>query len=158
MNVKNTLFVICLLILGTHAFCQEIITTTCGSASNSSGSLDWSIGEPIIETVSSTNNYLTQGFLQPSYIIVTAIDDYSNTKGITSFPNPCSAVLNISHADFKVVDIEMLDASGQVLLKKTLTGSQNELDLNAFAAGFYFLRVYGADNNLIKVLKIDKVK
>jgi hypothetical protein len=158
MNFRFLLFTICFFTVGASAFAQEIMTTAGANVSNAYGSLDWSIGEPMIETASSSDNYLTQGFLQPSSIIVTAIDNYSNALGVTAYPNPCSTVLNINHKDYKVVDVEMLNASGQVLFKRTLLSTESQLELGAFAAGLYFFKIYSSDNQLISVLKVDKVK
>ena len=64
----------------------DIVATAGNYYSNATGSLSWSMGEPITATYSGGSNILTQGFQQSSYSI-TAVDNNDNPKFPTlSFP------------------------------------------------------------------------
>ena len=62
-----SVLIICV-ITTTISIAQEVISTTGEHYENSNGSISWTIGEPVIETLGSNNNYLTQGFHQPTVI------------------------------------------------------------------------------------------
>ena len=74
------------------SFCnaQEVISATGRSVENAGYQLSWTVGEPMVETFSSENSALTQGFHQ-SKLAVTAIDQLSigNLK-LKVYPNPFS--------------------------------------------------------------------
>lgn len=161
MKMRAILLLLSVFILHTsfgQTISQDVITTTGESVTNSAGYLSWSIGEPVIETDSSSDSYLTQGFQQPGLVIVSSIDNFNNSDGITVYPNPVTTSLYIKHDQEQAIQIDLVDALGRLVLKSTLSGQQNSIDLNSFAAGMYFLRVYDSNNKLISSLKVDKVK
>jgi hypothetical protein len=157
MKFRITLFITIFLIAGIRSIAQEVISTAGFNGSNVSGSLDWTIGEPVVETYTSANNNLTQGF-QQSTVTVTSIDTYNNSADISAYPNPVNRQVNIVHNNDKTIEVEMYDAAGQFLLRRTLSGIENSIDISLLANGIYFVRVYNTSNNLIKILKVDKVK
>jgi hypothetical protein len=50
----------------------------------------------------------------------------------------------------------MVDASGKVVLNKTITMGEETIDLNGLARGLYLLNVSDAPGNLIKSVKLVK--
>lgn len=65
MKIKSTLF-FCVAI-SPIAFGQEVISTQGDSYSNGSGSLNFIIGEVVINTGSDGSNDITQGFHQTNW-------------------------------------------------------------------------------------------
>jgi hypothetical protein len=140
---------------------SEVITSAGSSFSNSVCSLNWTMGEPISETDTYDNNSLTQGFQQPSSIIVTSVNNQKQMQGgdVSVYPNPSSASVFIQNNDEgKTLNVELMNMSGKEVFKKTLTDKQEQFDMSEFANGIYFLRVYNTSNQLIQTLKIDKIK
>ena len=45
---------------------QEVLNSVGGYTESGSGSVSWSIGEPVIETLSGTGGVMTQGMQQPN--------------------------------------------------------------------------------------------
>lgn len=67
-SMKTIILFTLFMILMISSYSQEVISTAGEHYENSNGSISWTIGEPVIETLESTNNYLTQGFHQPTVI------------------------------------------------------------------------------------------
>ena len=63
---KNTLVLFSLLATGTVS-AQEVVATQGGSYSNTSASIDFTIGEVIIATETDGTNDITQGFHQTNW-------------------------------------------------------------------------------------------
>lgn len=143
-----------------QALSSEVITSAGSGFSNSVCSLNWTMGEPISETEIYATNSLTQGFQQPTSIIVTSVNNQSKQGGdVSVFPNPSSASVFIQNNDQgKTLNVELMNMSGKEIFKKTITDKQEQFDLSEFSNGIYFLRVYNTDNQLIQTLKIDKIK
>ena len=51
--------------LGAQSFSQEVIGSAGMYSTSANGSMTWTIGEVMIETYSSADNFFTQGFHQP---------------------------------------------------------------------------------------------
>lgn len=82
------------------------------------------------------------------------IDIIWNENNINIYPNPSDGIVNVSfnNITFSQAQILVVDLSGKVLMqvKPSLTKSQNtvKLDLNSFANGIYFIKVY--DKNTLQ--------
>ena len=58
--------VVLLIMLVSGVRSQEVLSSGGGYEVTTSGSLSWSIGEPVIETLSGTGGVMTQGMHQPN--------------------------------------------------------------------------------------------
>ena len=159
---KIVLFILCLFFI-IKGFSQdlnpEVIATSGEYFSGANGSLSWTIGEPVIETVTGVNAILTQGFQQNTYIVV-AIEDMQDAHfQISVYPNPASDLINI-HLNVKsYVIIELMDIQGKKLSceKVAANTTLKQLNLNNFAIGSYILRITDTNGNLLKSYKIEKM-
>lgn len=78
MNNKTLLFFLSL--IASSSITAQIITagtisSFAGSVNNSTISINYSVGEVAIKTISNSSVSLTQGFLQPKLVITTGIVD-----------------------------------------------------------------------------------
>ena len=112
-----TLFLIFICICALYS--QEVISTAGETKSNSGYEVSWTIGEPVIQTLTSENYKVTQGFHQ-SKLIITAIDEIIyEENNITVFPNPTHqfAIVKFNqipeNKSFKIFDL-----SGKILESK----------------------------------------
>jgi len=157
---KFILIAFCVFGFGT-AFCQtnkpDIITTSGDNFINTNGSLSWTIGECITETLVSQNSIITQGFQQSSYII-TAIQQVNESQfEIVAYPNPVNNFINlkIESTQFGNLKYIISDISGKVLQTENLTTSNQQINFSNFSVGTYFINVY-QNNKSIKLFKIIK--
>lgn len=76
--MKTIILVFIALVLNIAGYSQnvypQVIATSGNSFSNSQNKVDWTLGETITETLSTSNNILTQGFQQPSYFLASTPD------------------------------------------------------------------------------------
>ena len=99
---------------------QEVVTTAGSHGETSSGSLSWTVGESVIETITDGTITLTQGF-QQSKLTVTAINDLK-IPGIelSVYPNPTNSFLSIEVKADKQRDLllSLFDLHGRLILQK----------------------------------------
>ena len=112
--MKPYLLILLIALCATFLQAQEVVTTAGSYGETSSGSLSWTVGEPVIETITDGTNTLTQGF-QQSKLTVTAINDLK-FPGIelSVYPNPTNSFLFIEVKYF-LFDIKFSLASKSVL-------------------------------------------
>ena len=163
---KNSLLLIALNLLAISAFSQSlsksIIAPQGGVNSTADLTLEWTLGENFIETVSEANNIYTQGFNQSytnseNQIPIDFIDDLF---GIKVTPNPVQTLLNLKiTGDFgNILNAHMFDTQGR-LVKSFDTNSvnmQRVLDVSSLPSGVYYLSIRNADGKSIKSTKIIK--
>jgi len=149
---------IAFLLSGIALYAQEVVSTAGSHGETTSGSLNWTVGEPVIETITDGTNTLTQGF-QQSKLSVTAIYELPGLDFTVSvFPNPAS--------DFLTVKVEnndrltglmyyMYDINGKLLLLKRLEGNETIIFMRHFKPSTYILKVTEG-NKEIKTFRIIK--
>lgn len=136
---------------------QEVIASQGGSASNGTISMDWTIGETVIETVSDTAFQLTQGFHQP-LIIITAVEDVAQDLNIRIFPNPTAALiyLSLDNLDDQPV-YQLYDLNGKLLITENLNHTQTTIQMSTYPSGSYFLILKNKKGKQLGTFKIQKI-
>lgn len=125
---------------------------------NNFGSLHWTIGEPLTETLSNNNFQLTQGFHQVYYYLTTDADEaYPPTIEAKIYPNPTTerVILETFGIDNFIVDIR--NVTGQLLLQETGNFNKLELDFSAYPAGVHILTIISPDG-LSRSFKVQKLQ
>jgi hypothetical protein len=105
--------------------------------------LDWTLGEPVILTLENPAVILTQGFHQPAYGLISAVDFTDWTGRIEIFPNPVSTDLNI-HIEFQESEegvLKLIDMAGKCVWKDSFSGIviDKNFKVSGLAAGQYNL-------------------
>ena len=162
MNKNLFLLIAGLFFLGSTVFGQTIQNSVISSAgaSTSSGNvkMDYTIGEPVIETFSSGGNTLTQGFHQTNLTLV-AIENIELFAEISVYPNPTSELVNLDiPANYKLLDISMYDVTGKLIRIKTNASGLVTFDVKDLATGTYYLQVLNPKNQELKTFKLIKSK
>ena len=133
---------------------QEVVATQGDSYSNASGSIDFTIGEVIIDTGTDGTNDITQGFHQTNWNFV-GLEDHSPNYEATIFPNPTSEVLNIRTSAFENVTYTLYDAQGKLVMQNILSAEQTPIQVSQLAPGSYSLTLNNQTQNL-KTFKLIK--
>lgn len=154
---KNALIAFSLVIgSATAVFGQEVVSSQGDSYSNSSGSIDFTIGEVVINTVTNGTNDLTQGFHQTMWEFV-GIDEFDANFVVSIFPNPTQDVLTIQATAFEDVTYILTDATGRIVMKDILSGELTPLDVSLFEAGTYNLSLEKA-SSILKTIRLIKTQ
>lgn len=61
-------------------------------------------------------------------------------KELSVYPNPASGTVNLSFEDEGVRTIEVVDAAGNVVLSKVVSGTEYSMDVTEFKKGQYYVR------------------
>ncbi len=156
MKLTNfVLIIICFLTTTVRA--QEVISTAGNQGETTSGSLNWTVGEPVIVTISNGTNTLTQGF-QQSKLTVTAIKDLKDSGiELSVYPNPTNNFLSIEVKTDKQINLllSLIDLNGKLILQKKMTGNIQTVNMENYSPATYILKVT-EDNIEIRTYQIVK--
>ncbi len=127
----------------------SIISAASGSGKTSSLSIDWTMGEFAVETISSSSALYTQGFHQPGLVVTPmfskAISGIGNSYNISIAPNPVVSTLNFNITASKEVEVvvSISDVHGKTHLQQKLAGkfSYTQFNFNGLPSGTYILSV-----------------
>jgi hypothetical protein len=147
------------------AFCiaiaqaQETTAITGGNASGSTGSVSYTVGQILYNTISGTNGYIVQGVQQPYEIsVVTAIErtDDFNLHCVV-YPNPTSgqAKLVFESNDYENLSFRLYDIKGDILQVNKFESIETVISLENQSSGVYFLHVLknGVEVKVFKIIK-----
>ena len=150
---KNTLVLFSLLttLSGTA---QEVVSSQGETYSNANGSIDFTVGEVIINTGSNGTNDLTQGFHQTNWNFL-GVEDFAPDIQATIFPNPTQDVLNIKTSVFENVTYTLYDAQGKLVIQNILFAEQTPIQVSQLAPGNYSLMLK-SETQIFKTFKLVK--
>jgi hypothetical protein len=152
--MKKTLMLLSLLTTITLT-AQEVIATQGDSYSNGNGSIDFTVGEVVINTGTDGTNDITQGFHQTNWYFL-EIDDHSPALEVMIYPNPTSEVINIRTSEFEGASFALYDANGKIVLYDLLVAELTEIQVGTLLPGEYLLRIKKDDQKL-KTFKLVKI-
>ena len=140
--------------MSLRASAQEIVSTQGDSYTNVSGSLDFTVGEVVIDTGTDGVYSLTQGFHQPIWKFV-GIEDIVASYEASVYPNPTEDVLFIKANDFENVTCYLYDAQGRLVVESSLISEQTAIQVSHLAKGSYFLNL-NQESQILKTFKLVK--
>jgi hypothetical protein len=133
---------------------QEVVSTQGDSYTNGDVSMDFTVGEVIINTGTDGSIDITQGLHQTNWTI-TALESYSPTYEATVFPNPTADVLNIQTSNFENVMYTLYDVKGVLVKQGNLSAEETPIQVSELASGSYSLILNKGTQNL-KTFKLVK--
>jgi hypothetical protein len=101
------LVILCICGYSTPLKGQETIPATGGNVSGSGGSVSYTVGQILYNTISGTNGTLAQGVQQPYEIsVVTGIEEALGISlEIVVFPNPATDFINLKIENYDVQNL-----------------------------------------------------
>jgi len=145
------------LLIMLPAFCysqtmeQNVIASAGEELRGNSASITWTLGEGFIESYSTENKSLNQGF-HMGKLFITIIEDEGNTGlNIKIYPNPVKDIL-IIESTLMEVPYKIFNVMGETVLIGFITSESERFDLAGFTSGAYFLVV---DNELTHKIIIE---
>ncbi|MEA3448992.1 MAG: T9SS type A sorting domain-containing protein [Bacteroidota bacterium] len=160
--MKKTLIIVLYVALsGSIAIAQtvrnDVMASGGGHASAGNIVMEYTVGEPVIETLDGTHLTITEGFHQP-LLVVTSIDEYFVFPGIEVFPNPTYDKLYIDIPAEKntTFDCLLYDANGKLLMNKSLLPGKNTIPMENVAPGMYILNIQDNNTGEINGYKISR--
>ena len=144
--MKKQIFLFATFFTALAATAQEVVASQGETYSNANGSIDFTVGEVIINTGSNGTNDLTQGFHQTNWNFL-GVEDFAPDYQVTIFPNPTQDVLNIKTSVFENVTYTLYDAQGKLVLQNILSAEQTPIQVSQLAPGSYSLELIFEEGN-----------
>lgn len=151
---KVFFFLLCSVFSFVDAYSQQVVNVTGNYLTGSAQSVEYSLGEVVIHTLTGDGRNITQGLIQPGYNQAVSIYDTDARFTCRVFPMPVSTKLYIESDYAGLVSYELVSLSGMNIESGIVIGT--ELDLNHLHSGMYFLRLRG-DEGFMFVTKIIKL-
>lgn len=159
----------CGLITATTVFAQQKTPTVIASAGDISITgklyLEWTLGETFVETISSKDQLITQGFHQP-LISVKDVSTFGARQQeeleVLIVPNPvqfmCRTV--IKRESTTSLYLDLADIHGRKLYNTISNAKLDviDLDFSSYSSGTYLLTVRDSKGGLFKTFKIIKAQ
>jgi hypothetical protein len=137
---------------------MQVVATAGGFGKQGNYKVSWTLGEPVIHTLSSTNRKLTQGFHQPDVCVSVSTSNLDVKElGLKVFPNPVVDFLYIQH---QAVDVQLTGSLYDLLGNQIIppfelnNAGETTLDLYHSQAGIYLLQIKDKLSNKSAVFRI----
>lgn len=141
---------------------MQVVASAGGYATSTNLSISWTLGEPVITTLTGTNLMLTQGFQQGNLFGTNVPNEELPTLSFNMYPNPA-----ISKVKFEINNpdaqgdfiVEVFDITGRKIIHENLGYFNNqdtkELPVTSLKSGIYLVKV-NIGNYQSDVLKLIK--
>ena len=160
--MKLKFYIILCLLFSMKVTAQQVIANAGEFWNNSEGSLSWTIGEVVTETVTTASYQLTQGFqqIQEGYLV---LSDNLFLNDITIFPNPFSSEVKIqTNYEHAVFDLIVFDYQNKIVYQNEILFSpaceQLTIDLSVLDAGYYYFELTTPLENKRFIQRLIKLK
>ncbi len=130
-----------------------------GSVSAAGNNIVYTVGEVFVQENTVNAQHISEGFIDPSIIHVSGIDNYSKLTGIEVYPNPVNSYLNVQFDVALSYDLYLFDMNGRQL-QQYQTGDEvklQKLDFSKLPAGVYALVIIDRVHRQKKIVKIQKL-
>lgn len=135
---------------------QEVIATQGDYFSNTNGSITFTIGEVVVETLSNGSNSITQGFNNQAELVVLGVDDIENNFQALVFPNPVTDILQLDVEDYTGLNYRVYDLQGRLISSKNILETKTNINLSKYSDGIYLLLLLNENNQKLKTYRIIK--
>ncbi|WP_235297925.1 T9SS type A sorting domain-containing protein [Portibacter marinus] len=150
---------------------SEVISSEGNVSNTSTLSIEWTLGELMVNSVHTDNLILTEGFHQPLLEVIGISDlfplalrngnDLIKEVKVNAWPNPFHETVNIQVEmpyDQELL-VQCFNAQGRRMAqqKQILSNNISEVSLDGYASGLYFLKVSDLAHRHLKTMIINKL-
>jgi hypothetical protein len=139
------------------SFAQEVVSSQGDSYNNSNGSVDFTIGEVVVNTGTDGTNNLTQGFHQTNWNFL-GIDNHEQNFEAIVYPNPLGSELVIQTEFFENMTYILYDATGRIVAENKLSALETGIDVSTLAPSAYSLVLRNENQENRKTFKLVKTQ
>ena len=158
--MKTLLTIFVAFLMGYSVKAQSNIVTAGGNATNSTGSVSYSIGQIDLQYHSSADYSVSEGIQQVyAFDTVMSVDGVQHDFQISIWPNPSADEMNIEYTTSYELPLSLTvtDVKGAVIASQSVTQGQYSFDVNTWAAGTYYVSLNNGEAlNIIKPIIINR--
>lgn len=136
---------------------QQVLATAGHYHANAQGSLSYTIGEPFVSTLSTTDNILTQGFQQSKLLLTVITEKQAFAELIRIYPNPAGSTIHVelnSQNPLNLI-VELYSVQGFYIFSTQTQKTLTEISTENFKPGAYLLRIIH-EGQAVKTVKVVK--
>jgi hypothetical protein len=152
----KSFFIAFVMLCSYHCFAQQLVCSTGNTLSSNTLTVEYTVGEIAIETLTGNQQTITQGLLQPNYALPTANNELFEAQyALNYYPNPVGPTLHIetTFKGFRKVKVYTLD--GKCILQQAFDAP--DISLKTLPVGNYLLTLSDEQNLYFKTIKIIKI-
>jgi hypothetical protein len=156
--MKISLLILSIFLAGVAVTAQEVVASSGSSGTITGYKVDWTLGEPVIETLTGSANILTQGMHQTKLLVTSLQELTIPGLEVRVYPNPVRDILMIEviRTGNDLFRYELFDITGREAVVKKMSSNTEEIDMGSYVSGIYLLRVLSSGNENVKTCKIIK--
>lgn len=132
---------------------QEVISTAGTVFENGAGTISFTLGEIVTNTLNSGSSVLTQGF-QQSKLTIVSLDERIELE-MSVFPNPVQQMITLKVETPQGFQYMLFDISGVLIERKEIKGSETGIDFTSMEPAVYILKVFKSPDE-VRTFKIVK--
>lgn len=145
-----------ILSLNSQTLSPHVVAASGQSFSSPGKQIDFTIGEIVISSLTSSDKTLTQGFHQPK-ILITGVEDPDDEFVFSLYPNPADRFVIIESTQETEMQVHVYDIMGKVLQVSSLFTKKITIDLQSLASGHYNMVITNAFGNHLSSYKMIKI-
>ncbi len=155
---KKTITLFLLLVILANIKAQETVGSAGQDLNNAQINTTFTIGEPVINTLSSNSNTILSGYHQPHLKIDAISIKEGKEWNISIYPNPATNYVNVDwdNKSINYLKYTLLDVNGKIILQGQNTENLR-INVEAISSGNYFLHL-NSNNKQSQIYKIQKTK
>jgi hypothetical protein len=153
----RTILLLLIVSCGSRLLAQQVVATAGGTLGNVNGSISFTIGEGVAQTLTKGDKTITQGFHQTT-ISVSMISELKDLDfSMYIFPNPASDMLTLKLTNGNAAGLQYLlfDINGMLISQKNMAGPETNISVGQLPEGFYFIKIQEG-TKVLKTFKIIK--
>lgn len=139
---------------------QSVLAAAGGSDTQKQLTLEWTLGEVFVESVSTRENWFTEGFHQP-LLSTRPVNSSAGGYDIKIFPNPTQDLLNVSIKTplSESIELSLSDVTGKIIFTRKVPSGSPEIQLRVkeVPEGMYLLSVENQQGYRIGSFKVIKL-
>lgn len=154
--MKRNLIIAALLLVTFPAFSQtrqsEVVASAGGTATAGTVTVSYTVGEPVVGTLSAGNVVLTQGFQQGYIDVPETVVEAALAKNVRLYPNPLKTTLFVELQEIPDGDcvVKCFDMAGQVVGEAQYDSNPRmSIDMSNLPQGAYFVKLFVDDSEFL---------
>lgn len=125
----------------------KIVNSTGGILINTTMTIEYSLGEMAISTITGTNGILTEGYLQPVKNTITVLETEKVENSISIYPNPVIDLLFFTTSPGIVKEATIYSIEGRKII--TFDYPKASINLDCLSSGTYTVEFTGTNGQLL---------
>ena len=137
---------------------QESTNASGGDATDSGGSVAYSVGQVVYTTNMGSNGSVAQGVQHAYEIFTLGVEKTAMNISLTAFPNPTTEnlILQISDYNNQKLSYQLFDMQGKQLSNGQIVAQQTQINMNSLPKATYFVNIVNQENKKVQSFKIIK--